>query len=284
MNGMLHKQGELIIERYEIIKYIGAGGMQEVYLAQDTVIQRQIALKAPKNPSAKKRFKRSASLSAKINHPNIAKTLDYFETDDSPFLIEEFIKGRDLKKVLTEEFLVIDPYFAARLLHHLSKGIAASHHVGVVHRDLKPSNIMVAEGYDFSKVKITDFGIAKMAEEELAEAAAEGTQTTSQTMLGALPYMSPEMVVNPRDASTPADVWSLGAMFYEVISKKPPFGLGLMAVPNILSGNLPERPLFVGQKIQFRSLANELVEIILVTLQLTESLASGKGGMEPVAT
>lgn len=165
---------------------------------------------------------------------------------------------------MIQEFNIVDPYLAARVLHHLAKGVAASHHVGVVHRDLKPSNVMVIGGFNLPQLKITDFGIAKMTEEELAEAVAGGndTMTSSQTMVGALPYMAPEMIENPRDASTPADIWALGAMIYELLSGKKPFGVGLAAVPKILSAKTPHKPKYIDSNVQFKPLGNELLAVV----------------------
>jgi serine/threonine-protein kinase len=269
MTGKLHKKKEILAERYQVLEYVGEGGMQEVYKARDLVLQREVALKVPKNSSAEKRFKRSAVLSARVNHPNVAKTLDYFEILERPYLIEEFVAGRDLRKILAEEIELFDPYLAAHIFNHLSKGVAASHHAGVVHRDLKPSNIMVIGGLEMSEVKITDFGIAKMAMEELAEAVAggEASITGSQTMVGALPYMAPEMITDPRKADTPSDVWSLGAILYELISGTRPFGSGLQAVPRITSGEVPAKPALIDYKTQFKPLGNQLFKIILSCLK-----------------
>src|SRR3954447_10718009 len=168
---MLAKAGEILLDRYRVEAYVAEGGMQEVYLAEDLHFGRSVALKIPKNASALKRFARSARVSARIVHPNVAKTLDYFEIDRGGYLIEEFIAGKDLGAVLRSEYEYLDPHLAAHFFHMIAKGVAASHHAGVVHRDLKPNNIMVGVGANFNLVKITDFGIAKMAEEEIAEAA-----------------------------------------------------------------------------------------------------------------
>src|SRR5687767_68226 len=110
MSGILHDKGDVVGDRYEIIGYIGQGGMQEVYLAQDLILSRDVALKSPKSPSAKKRFKRSAVLSAKVNHNNVAKTLDYVEEDGRFYLIEEYIDGCDLGVFLRQHVTMFDPF------------------------------------------------------------------------------------------------------------------------------------------------------------------------------
>jgi serine/threonine protein kinase len=244
---------------------------QEVYEAHDQVLRRAVALKVPKNSSAEKRFARSAALSARVNHPNIAKTLDYFEERGSAYLVEELVEGRDLKRVLADEYQLLDPYLAAHVLHHLARGVSASHHAGVVHRDLKPSNVMVSSGPDLAELKITDFGIAVMAEEEMAEAVAGGEETItgSQTMVGAIPYMSPEMVEAPRDADTPTDIWSIGAMTFELLTGDKPFGTGLPAVKRIIMDEIPWAPRFLRSKPQFKELGIELFDLLKRCLQKT---------------
>jgi eukaryotic-like serine/threonine-protein kinase len=267
----IHNIGDQIDNRYEIIRYVGEGGMQQVYCALDQVINREVALKLPKNSSAQKRFKRSAIVSAKINHPNVAKTLDYIETDSSPYLIEEFISGKDLKEGLLQQLEIVDPYLTAKILHYLAKGISASHDAGVIHRDLKPSNIMFSGGFDLSEIKITDFGIAKMAQDEIVNAVEGGESSTSAsaTVMGALPYMAPEMITDAREAGKPSDIWALGAMMYELISGKKPFGVGLTVVRNILEDPTPKIPDFINKKKQFKPLGNELYNLIFECLSKT---------------
>ena len=104
---------------------------------------------------------------------NVAKPLDYFEVQENFYLVEEFVDGADLAKVMGAGLPYLPPSTCARLLHQLAKGLSASHHAGVVHRDLKPSNVMIVGGHRFLEEKITDFGIAKMAEGEIG-AWAEG--------------------------------------------------------------------------------------------------------------
>jgi eukaryotic-like serine/threonine-protein kinase len=264
-----HISDDVVGDRYQIIKFIDEGGMQKVYLAQDLLMNREVALKTPKNNSAQKRFERSAKVSARINHPNVAKTLDYLEINSQHYLIEEYVPGFDLQKALLRTLPVIDPYLASKIFHYLAKGIAASHHVGVVHRDLKPSNVMIVDGFNLSAIKITDFGIAKMAEEELAKAVEEGEASisNSSTAVGALPYMSPEMIDTPRSVNHAADIWSLGAMMYELISGQKPFGTGLRAVPKILNAKSPPQPAAIISGSQFRSLGTSLYNLVLECLQ-----------------
>jgi serine/threonine-protein kinase len=264
MKNVLHAKGDLIGERYEIRGEIGQGGMQEVYRARDKLLGREVALKVPKSSSAEKRFKRSAVLSAKVNHANVAKTLDYVEADKRFYLIEELIGGCDLGELLSRFVPCLDPYVVARALHHLAKGVAASHHVDVVHRDLKPSNVMVVGGPAVDAFKITDFGIAKMAEKEIGDAVDGGSAglTASQTALGALPYMAPEMIEDLKQAGKPADIWSLGAMTLELLTGKRPFGQGYKAVPAIMSAKLPDLPKALTTNLQYSQLGKELYEIV----------------------
>lgn len=259
----IHSAGQLLGTRYEIVEFVGEGGMQEVYEAKDQVLDKSVALKVPKTKSAQRRFRDSAVLSAKVNHPNAAKTLDYFEDGDLPYLIEEFIVGENLSQA-KDQLEAMDPYLVAHILHHMARGVAASHHVGVVHRDLKPSNIMVAPDLSFGFLKITDFGIAKMAAEEIAEASEGGdeSRTGSATLIGALPYMSPEMISTPRKTGTAADVWAMASIAYELLTGKKPFGKGLAAVQVITSGKVPALPARIATHSQFGGLGQELYALI----------------------
>ncbi len=264
----IFSNGQSIGYRYEIRSYLAAGGMQEVYVAFDNVLKKEIALKTPKNRHAEKRFQRSAVVSARVNHPNVAKTLDYFEIDERAVLIEELIQGKSLHKALDDDFVYFDPYLSAQFGHHTSKGVAATHHVGVIHRDLKPGNIMLELVAGIYCFKITDFGIAKLAESELEEAHKdESSITGSQTMMGAIPYMAPEMIQGPKNADKPADIWAIGAILYRLISGDYPFGVGLPAIPKIHKAELPPKPSAFHRLSQFSWLNDALWEIIVRCLQ-----------------
>jgi serine/threonine protein kinase len=264
----------MIGDRYKIMHYIDEGGMQFVYAAKDQISNRMVALKTPKNNSAIKRFRRSAIVAAKVNHPNVAKTLDYVREDKSRFLIEELIVGLDLSKALLRRTSFLDPYLTAKVFHHMAKGLAAAHHAGVIHRDLKPTNVMIVGGYSLTELKITDFGIAKMAEEELVEAAEGGdaTLTTSQTAVGALPYMAPEAIDTPKEVTQAADVWSLGAMVFHLLTGQQPFGSGLRAVQKIMMAERPTAPNFVMRNPQFSLLSQKILEIAWACMQKDPAL------------
>jgi serine/threonine-protein kinase len=263
------KPGNLIGDRYRIDHYLDEGGMQFVYVAKDKLTERFVALKTPKNKSAQKRFSRSAIVAARVNHPNVAKTLDYVREGNQRYLIEELIEGKDLKAALLEKTPFLDPNLVAKVLHHLAKGVAAAHHAGVVHRDLKPTNIMVVGDYSVTELKITDFGIAKLASEELQEAAegGESTLTSSQTAVGALPYMAPEAIQSPKEVGPPADIWSIGAMIFHLLTGNVPFGKGLSAVPRIIAATPAEIPGFLTGNPQFAPLATEVMGIALSCLK-----------------
>jgi serine/threonine protein kinase len=242
--------------------------MQQVYVARDKTFEREIALKVPKNLSAEKRFQRSASMSARVNHENVAKTLDYFEFEGRGHLVEELVPGQHLGWHLENTFYYLDPHLAAKIFCSIIRGIAASHHANVLHRDLKPSNILVSVDPNVSTVKITDFGIAKLALEEFAgiDLEDQGSITGSQTVLGALPYMAPEMIESAKAAKLPADIWAVGAMLYKLLTGSLPFGTGLKAVANILEAKVPPAPHLFGLKTQFTLLSTELWNMVIACL------------------
>lgn len=259
--------------RYQILSWIGAGGMQNVYAAHDLLFKRDVALKTPKEGATLARFAKSAIMSARVNHRNVAKTLDYLEENGAPFLIEELVIGQDFSRFFPKVIPFIPPSAAARILHQLARGLAASHHAKVVHRDLKPSNLMAVGGPSLSSVKITDFGIAKMAEAEIGEWAevGKGGTTSSKTVLGAIPYMAPESITNFAKASFPADVWAIAAITYQLFTGKLPFGEGLLSIPAILKGDPPPFPA-LASGLQFRNLGTELYNVIIKCLNPDASL------------
>jgi len=259
------KNGDVVFSRYIVQSHIGRGGMQDVYLAFDQLLGLNVALKTPQAGQPEKRFSQSAVIAARVNHHNVAKTLDYFEENGQLFLIEEYVSGESLEVKLMR-FGAVDPHLGARVFHHLSKGIAASHHAGVVHRDLKPSNIIAEPGVNIHELKITDFGIATLTEEVFVQAAKEGdlTRSTSGTIRGALPYMAPEMMFrSPGDhPGTGADIWSLGAMMFKVLTGDYPFGVYLQAAVNVQNQKRAPWPTFMTSHPQYKPLAEELQGLV----------------------
>ncbi|WP_420787787.1 serine/threonine-protein kinase [Shewanella chilikensis] len=229
----IHVAGDIVLDRYRIDSYVAEGGMQEVYKAYDQNIDRVVALKSPKNLSASKRFQRSALASSKVNHVSVARTLDYFIYNEREYLVEQFINGDTLASVFTKNFDYLDPFMVAHIGYHLIRGIFASHRVGVIHRDLKPSNIMVIGDISFSNVMITDFGIAKLVDEELELLKSEDVENSilaSKTLVGAVPYMAPELLLEKSNPELSSDIWSFGAILYHLLSGKPPYSLSFTNV------------------------------------------------------
>ena len=159
---------------------------------------------------------------------------------------------------------IVDPHLAAHALHHLAKGLAAVHRVGVIHRDLKPGNILVSDDLRLCTIKITDFGIAKMAEAALeVDIESEDSLTANSTVVGALPYMSPELLTKEEsEVGKSTDIWSVGALIYRMIAGTPPFGSSPAAVYGILKGDAPAVPDYLLTKTNYQPLGEELWEAV----------------------
>jgi eukaryotic-like serine/threonine-protein kinase len=259
--------GSTLIGRYEIAGEIGQGGMQQVFLAKDHALARNVVLKTPINQSAAKRFERSARISATISHPNIAKTLDYYSDSNIEFLIEELIPGKNFQQRLDTNIIHADPHLAAHLIHHVAKAVAAMNNKGIIHRDLKPSNIMVSDDTGIKDVKVTDFGIATMADAEISLAVNGGNASiaASKTVVGALAFMAPELIRKKNDTldRSKCDAWSIGALLYYLLFRDYPFGEELEATANILTGTYPDNTRIINQtKVQFRDLRIALWDIV----------------------
>lgn len=241
------KNGQFIGQRYKTEELVGKGGMQSVHKALDVRLNRHVALKTPLSTSAAKRFESSAQLSARIRHPNIASALDYLVEDEVAYFAEELINGINLQQCFDSHFHRLCPDTTAKILHNLAKGLAASHDAGVIHRDLKPSNIMVSGDLSFTMVKITDFGIARLAELQIKADLLNHNENsaTSSTLIGAIPFMAPEAISKSSSPSVPGkpiDVWALGAIAYYLLTGIHPFGPDITAVVGILSGKPPAPP------------------------------------------
>lgn len=216
--------GTVLGGRYEILDVIGDGAMGRVYLAKHQLMKRQVAVKMmhPQLISGKaalKRFQKEAELASALNHPNILSVYDFGVTDDSnPYLVMDFLKGRELLDVLREEkHLPVKKAF--HIFKQVCTGLAHAHEKGVVHRDLKPSNIMlITLDHDDSFVKILDFGIAKQLNP--SESAASNLTRTGE-VFGTPHYMSPEQC-RALEVDARADIYAVGCVLYQTLTGELP--------------------------------------------------------------
>lgn len=211
---MLSK-GQKINDRYEIIKTIGEGGMANVYLANDTILDRKVAIKVLRGDLSNdekfiRRFKREALSVSNLSHPNIVEVYDVGEEDGNYYIVMEYIEGKTLKQLLQKRGAltlneVID------IMTQLTDGLAHAHEAYIIHRDIKPQNIMIE---DNGLVKITDFGIA------MALNSTQLTQTNS--VMGSVHYLPPEQA-NGKGSTVKSDIYSLGILMYELLTGSVPF-------------------------------------------------------------
>jgi serine/threonine protein kinase len=211
---------------YEIVAALGAGGMGEVYLANDTRLGRQVALKVlPRDlaadPDRRERLAREAQAAARLNHPNIVTLFAFENVDDIAFLSMEYVNGALLSALIPPQGLALDRLLPFAIA--IADAVSAAHQSGIVHRDLKPGNIMVAS--TGSRVKVLDFGLAKFHETRLPDAGAP-TRTVPITadgrIVGTVAYMSPEQAEG-RSTDARSDIFSLGALLFEMATGRPPF-------------------------------------------------------------
>jgi len=207
---------------YRIVEKIGAGGMGEVYQAEDSQLRRRVAAKfLPErtvgDPAAVERFVREARAASALNHPNIVTIHEIGESGSNRFIVMEFVLGRTLRKVIGDG---VNLESLARIGEQVAKALAVAHAAGIVHRDIKPDNIMVRDdGY----VKVLDFGLARLVPTGVATSlAATAGDTGTGTILGTVRYMSPEQARGePTDSAT--DIFSLGIVLYELSTGQHPF-------------------------------------------------------------
>src|SRR6059036_4059891 len=226
-----NRQADLLVGRtighYKISKRIGTGGMGDVYLATDMTAGRKAALKLlPErftgDAERLKRFQQEAHAVVGLNHPNVLTVYEIGEDHSTHYIASELIEGETLRQRLTRGRMQLSE--AVEIAIQVASALAAAHEAGIVHRDIKPENIMLRpDGY----VKVLDFGIAKLAEQEVPAAMAEEealllVETNLGSILGTVRYMSPEQACGAQvDKRT--DIWSLGVVLYEMVSGHVPF-------------------------------------------------------------
>jgi serine/threonine protein kinase len=214
------------LAHYRITAAIGAGGMGEVYRATDTKLGREVALKVlplemASSPERFERFQREARALAALDHPGIVGVHSVEEADGVHFLTMQLVDGQPLDKLFAEGGMPVEQLLGIAIA--LAEALAAAHEKGIVHRDLKPANVMVTKD---GRVKVLDFGLAKIAESPDGPSADSELPTEMQTregvVMGTVPYMSPEQV-SGRPVDHRTDVFSLGVILYEMASGRRPF-------------------------------------------------------------
>ncbi|HYG73687.1 MAG TPA: protein kinase [Planctomycetota bacterium] len=217
---------QFLPQRYQPVKKLGQGGMGTVYHCIDKALERAVAIKIMtdryrSDPQGERRFMREARAQAIVNHPNVATILNFgISPEGRPFLVMEYLEGRDLRSIIREE-KILDPMRACDILKQVCDGLHEAHSAGLVHRDLKPSNIMMVKDHRGSSwVKILDLGLAKIVggQTDLKSISMD----TAGMLVGTPAYMSPEQVAGA-SVDGRADLYSLGIVFYELLTGRLPF-------------------------------------------------------------
>jgi eukaryotic-like serine/threonine-protein kinase len=206
---------EMIKNRYMIVSRLGEGGMADVYLAIDTLLNREVAIKVLRGELSTDavsllRFKREANAASTLNHPNIVEIYDVGEEGGKHFIVMEVVRGKTLKQLISQRG-AMEKEEALAIMKQLIAAISEAHRKNIIHRDIKPQNVLVK---DDGTVKITDFGIA------LAQDAMQLTQTDA--VMGSVHYLAPECA-RGEAASNQSDVYSLGIVLYELLRGEVPF-------------------------------------------------------------
>ncbi|MEZ4410535.1 MAG: serine/threonine-protein kinase [Polyangiales bacterium] len=218
------KAGDVLGERYEIVRVLGQGGMGTVYEARHKILGRPVAIKVLKpevayNEQFSARFLQEAKSAAELHHRNIVELTDYGFFGDQPYMVMEFLRGESLDSLLEREG-PLSPGRAVALIEPVLRALAMAHERGIVHRDIKPDNIFLVDDSDGGEPtpKVVDFGIAKRQTTE------ENVQLTTATMaLGTPAYMSPEQIMASKNATGAADQYAVGVTLYECLTGRYPF-------------------------------------------------------------
>jgi serine/threonine protein kinase len=205
----------------EILELLGRGGMGVVYKARQPALDRMVALKIlptkfAQDPDFQNRFIREAKALGSLNHPNIVAVYDFGAEGGLFFFAMEFVDGTNLRQVLRDKKLTSQQ--ALKLVPQLCDALEYAHEEGIVHRDIKPENILLDKK---GRVKIADFGLAKLVG---ADVAAQGALTMTNMVMGTPHYMAPEQVENPKSVDHRADIYSIGVVFYEMLTGELPIG------------------------------------------------------------
>ena len=204
----------------EILEHLGQGGMGIVYKARQRQLNRLVAVKilppsVGDDPAFAERFTREAQALARLNHPNIVQVYDFGQTDEFFYFVMEYVDGLNLRALIRDGKL--QPEEALGIVPQICEALQFAHDEGIVHRDIKPENILIDKK---GRVKIADFGLAKL----LGHAAGVFTLTGTDQVMGTLHYMAPEQLQQPDTVDHRADIYSLGVVFYEMLTGELPIG------------------------------------------------------------
>ena len=267
---------EIIGNRYQITKLIGKGGMAEVYLAWDPILNRDVAIKILKSDMADddvalKRFKREAGATTQLSHPNIVDVYDVGDDNDKHYIVMEYVKGYTLKQLIKKRG-PLSCKEAVWIIKQLAGALMEAHRKGIIHRDVKSQNVLIK---DDGTIKLSDFGIAL---------ASDAMQITSKdSVLGSVHYLAPELS-RGKQASMQSDIYSLGIVFYELLTGDVPFKaetpvqVALMHVRNnipsvrISNSTIPQSVDNIIIKATAKSLSNRYKNIALMIKDLNECL------------
>jgi len=207
-------QGITIANRYTVVSRLGSGGMADVYLATDSELGRQVAIKVlhrrfASDPDFVNRFRQEAQAAAGLQHPNVVSVFDRGDWDGTSYIAMEYLPGRTLKDLIREE-APLDPARAVAIATQICQAAGFAHRGGIVHRDVKPQNVMVDSN---DHATVTDFGIAR---------AGAGGITEAGSIMGTAHYISPEQAQG-HEAGAQADIYSIGVVLYEMLTGQVPF-------------------------------------------------------------
>lgn len=224
---------EIIQDRYHVLEEIGIGGMGKVYKGLDKLTQQEVAIKSLKaelvSPEMIERFQREGQALRDLNHPNIVKMLDAIEDENQHYLIMEYVAGGDLRQLLLHETLSVERVLMLGI--EIADALTRAHHLHIIHRDIKPGNVLIA---DDGTPRLTDFGVAHVANRERV--------TDSNSVVGTLDYLAPELFQRGAELDNRADIWAFGVMLFELLTGQKPFQGESFAelIFEILSGDIPD--------------------------------------------
>lgn len=272
--------GTILKQRYKILRHIGSGGMAEVYLAEDLLLSRQVAIKVLRDQfnddkTLLNQFKHEAQSAARLSNPSIINIFDVCEEDGKSFIVMEYVEGKTLKDLLEEKGR-LTPYQAVKIACDIAAGLSHAHKRNIIHCDIKPHNILITENM---MPKIADFGIARMI--------SSMTMVYTNSVIGSVHYLSPEQA-SGKPITAQSDIYSLGIVLYEMLTGHVPFdGNTAVAVAMMhVEKTPPPLSTFVDglpeclQRVIDKALAKDLTKRYATAGEMWQDLKAIKNKME----